>query len=174
MDATWARDRGRGPSGAGAPRAPGERIAALRASIAEHLDPDHGPSSDELLATQDEVTTVRLRIADALASVARADQLEAEQLFEVESVPFWKLLARPAQGEKLRQQILQSLRIHALALTDFMWVQSGRALLLLGVLVVLTVALWRGRGKLEAEMAADPDVVTAVDVLLHPSPRPRS
>jgi small-conductance mechanosensitive channel len=49
-----------------------------------------------------------------------------------------------------------------------MWVQSGRALLLLGVLVVLTVALWRGRGRLEAEMAADPDVAPAVDVLLHP------
>ena len=111
---------------------------------------------------------MRLRIADALASLARADRLESDQLFEVESVPLWKLLARPAQGDKLRQQIVQALRVHAFAFTDFMWVQSGRALLLLGVLVVLTVALWRGRGRLEAEMAADPDVAPAVDVLLHP------
>ncbi len=166
MDATWAATEAEARQEQVLP-ALLDRITTLRASIAETSTRSRA-QLDVLLATQNEVATVRVRIADGLSRVARADQLGADELFEVESVPLWKLLGRPAQGEKLRQQILQSLRIHALALTDFMWVQSGRALLLLGALVLLTVALRRGRGKLEAEMSADPDLVTAVEVLLHP------
>jgi potassium efflux system protein len=166
MDATWAATE-REAREEQVPPALLERSGALRAAIATTAVRTRA-QLDELLATQNQVASVRLRIADALATVSRADQLEAEQLFEVESVPFWKLLGRPDPGEKLRQQIVQTLRIHAVALTDFIWVQSGRALLLLGVLLLLTVALWRGRRKLEAEMAADPEVVTAVEVLLHP------
>ncbi|MGZ6078028.1 MAG: mechanosensitive ion channel family protein [Myxococcaceae bacterium] len=166
MDLTWAATEAEARQDQ-VPAALLARIETLRASIGSTSTRTR-TQLDALLATQDEVTTVRLRIADALANMARADRLEADQLFEVESVPLWKLLARPAQGEKLRQQVVQALRVHALALNDFVWVQSGRALLLLGVLVVLTVALWRGRRKLEAEMAADPDVATTVDVLLHP------
>ncbi len=166
MDATWSmtEDRARQEQ---VPQALLERIAALRASIAATSGRTRG-RLDELLAMQDQVATLRLRIGDALARAQQAEQLEAEQLFEVESVPLWKLLARPAQGEKLRQQIAQALRVHALALGDFMWVQSGRALLLLGMLALVTAGLWRGRRHLEAEMAADPDVAAGAQVLLHP------
>ncbi len=166
MDATWAATEAEARLEQ-VPAAILERIAALRVSIAETATRSRA-QLDMLLATQNEVAVVRVRIADALSNVARVDQLEAEQLFEVESVPYWKLLTHPPQVAKVRQQIAQSLRVHALALTDFMWVQSGRALLLLGFLAFLTVALFRGRGKLEAEMAADPSVVPAVDVLTHP------
>lgn len=166
LDATWAATEAEARQEQ-VPAAIVERIGALRGSIAATLVRSR-LQLDDLLASQEQVAAQRLRIGDALANVARADQLEADQLFEVESVPLWKLLARPSQGEKLRQQIVQALRVHALAFADFMWVQSGRTLLLLGALVFLTVALWRGRGKLEAEMAADPEVVPAVEVLLHP------
>ena len=67
-----------------------------------------------------------LDLASTRAAIAAS--AEADQLFEVESVPLWNLLARPAQGEKLRQQVVQAVRVHAFALNDFMWVQSGRAL----------------------------------------------
>ena len=166
MDATWAATEAQARQEQ-VPRTLLERIAALRASIGGTSARIRG-QLDQLLATQDQVAAVRLRIADALANLQQAEQLEAAQLFEVESVPLWKLLARPAQGEKLRQQILQALRVHAIALGDFMWVQSGRALLLLGTLVLLTLVLWRGRRRLLAEMAADPDVARGAEVLLHP------
>ncbi|HUM11971.1 MAG TPA: mechanosensitive ion channel domain-containing protein [Myxococcaceae bacterium] len=166
MDAVWALTEAEARQD-GVPPAVLERIATLRASIAAAAAQARA-QLDGLLATQDQVATVRLRVADALAGVARAESLEAEQLFEVESVPLWRLLSRPAQGEKVRQQIVQALRIHAIALNDFLWVQSGRVLLLLGCLVLLTIALWRGRRRLGAEMARDPGVSTAVDVLLHP------
>ncbi|HSP18157.1 MAG TPA: mechanosensitive ion channel domain-containing protein, partial [Myxococcaceae bacterium] len=166
LDATWAATEAEARQEQ-VPAAIVERIGALRTSIAATLVRSR-LQLDDLLAVQEQVAALRLRIGDALAKVARADQLETDQLLEVESVPLWKLLARPSQGENLRQQTVQALRIHALAFADFMWVQSGRALLLLGALVFLTVALWRGRGKLQTEMAADPEVVPAVEVLLHP------
>ena len=151
----------------GAPAPVLERIAALRASIAASAAQAR-TQLGQLLTTQNQVATVRMRIADALAKVKEAEALQAEQLFEVESVPLWKLLSRPTQVEKVRQQILHTLRTHATGLKDFVRDQSTRVMLLLGFLVVLTIALWRGRERLEAERASDPSISTVIDVLRHP------
>jgi small-conductance mechanosensitive channel len=166
MDAVWSLTEAQARQD-GAPTPVLERIAALRASIAA-TTAQARTQLGQLLATQNQVATVRMRIADALAGVAKAEALQAEQLFEVESVPFWKLLSRPTQVEKVRQQILQTLRKHATALKDFVRSHSERVLVLAGLLVLLTIALWRGRARLKAEMASDPSVATTVDVLRHP------
>ena len=166
MDAVWSLTEAQARQD-GAPTAVLERIAALRASIAATAAQAR-TQLGQLLATQNKVATVRMRIADALASVKEAEALQAEQLFEVESVPFWKLLSRPTQVEKVRQQILRTLRTHATALKGFVRGHSERLLLLLGFLVLLTIALWRGRARLEAETASDPGIATALDVLRHP------
>src|SRR4029453_15831763 len=166
MDAVWSLTEAQARQD-GAPPPVLERIAALRASIdatAAHARTQLG----QLLTTQNQVTTVRMRIADALAGVAKAEALQAEQLFEVESVPFWKLVSRPTQVEKVRQQILQTLRKHANALKDFVGSHSERVLVLAGLLVLLTIVLWRGRARLKAETASDPSIATTIDVLRHP------
>jgi small-conductance mechanosensitive channel len=100
--------------------------------------------------------------------VAKAEALQAEQLFEVESVPFWKLVSRPTQVEKVRQQIRQTLRKHATALEDFVRTHSERVMVLGGLWALLTLVLWRGRARLKAETASDPSIATAIDVLRHP------
>jgi len=151
----------------GAPTPVLERIAALGASI-DATAAQAQAQLGQLLTTQNQVTTVRMRIADALAGVAKAEAHQAEQLFEVESVPFWKLLSRPTQVEKVRQQIIQTLRKHATALETFFRSHSERVLVLAGLLVLLTIVLWRGRARLEAEGASDPSIATAIDVLRHP------
>ncbi|RPH68605.1 MAG: hypothetical protein EHM78_18300 [Myxococcaceae bacterium] len=151
----------------GAPTPVLERIAALRASI-DATAAQARTQLGQVLTTQNQVTTLRMRIADALAGVAKAEALQAEQLFEVESVPFWKLLSRPTQVEKSRQQILQTLRKYATALKDFVRSHSEQVLVLAGLLVLLTIVLWRGRARLKAEMASDPSIATAIDVLRHP------
>jgi small-conductance mechanosensitive channel len=166
MDAVWALTETQAGQD-GAPTPVLERIAALRASI-DATAAQARTQLGQLLTAQNQVASVRMRIADALASVKEAEALQAEQLFEVESVPFWKLLSRPTQVEKVRQQIKQTLRTHAIALKDFVRGQGTRVLLLLGFLVVLTIALWRGRERLEAERASDPSISTVVDVLRHP------
>ncbi len=117
------------PGKDGAPTPVLERIAALRASIAATAAQAR-TQLGQLLTTQNQVTTVRMRIGDALAGVAKAEALQAEQLFEVESVPFWKLLSRPTQVEKVRQQIIQTLRTHATALKDFVRSHSEPVLVL--------------------------------------------
>ncbi len=151
----------------GAPPPVLERIAALRASIAASAAKAR-TQLGQLLTAQSQVATVRLRIADALGSVAKAEALQAEQLFEVESLPFSKLLSRPMQVGKVRQQIRQALRTHSRALQGYVRSQSEYVLPLLGLLVVLTIALWRGRTRLGAEMERDPSISTVVDVLRHP------
>jgi potassium efflux system protein len=166
MDEVWSLTEAQARQD-GAPTPVLERIAALRASIAA-TTAQARTQLGELLATQNQVATTRMRIADALASVAKAEALQAEQLFEVESVPFWKLLSRPTQVEKVRQQIVQTLRTHATALKGFARSHTERVLVLAGLLVLLTIALWRGRARLKAEMASDPSVATTVDVLRHP------
>ena len=166
MDEVWSLTEARARED-GAPTAVLDRVAALRASI-NATGAQARTQLGQLLTAQHQVATVRMRIADALASVKEAEALQAEQLFEVESVPLWKLLSRPTQVEKVRQQILRTLRIHATALKDFVRGQSTPGLLLLGVLLVLTIALWRGRERLEAERASDPSISTVVDVLRHP------
>ncbi|MGZ6079254.1 MAG: mechanosensitive ion channel family protein [Myxococcaceae bacterium] len=166
MDEVWSLTEAQARKD-GAPTPVLEGIAALRASI-DATAAQARTQLGQLLTAQNQVATVRMRIADALARVKEAEALEAEQLFEVESVPFWKLLSRPTQVEKVRQQIKQTLRTHATALKDFVRGQSTRVLVLLGFLVVLTLALWRGRERLEAERASDPSISTVVDVLRHP------
>ncbi len=166
MDEVWSLTEAQARQD-GAPPPVMERIAALSASIAAKAAQAR-TQLGQLLATQSQVATVRMRIGDALGRVAQAEALQAEQLFEVESVPLWKLLSRPTQVEKVRQQIIRTLRTHATALKDFVRSHSGRILLLLGFLTALTFALWRGRAQFEAEMASDASIATAVDVLRHP------
>jgi small-conductance mechanosensitive channel len=166
MDEVWSLTEAQAGKD-GAPTPVLERIGALRGSI-DATAAQARTQLGQLLTTQNQVATVRMRIADALVSVKEAEALQAEQLFEVESVSFWKLLSRPTQVEKVRQQIIQTLRTHATALKDFVRGQSTRVLLLLGFLVVLTIGLWRGRERLEAERASDPSISTVVDVLQHP------
>jgi hypothetical protein len=144
-----------------------ERIAALRASIVATAAQAR-TQLGQLLTAQNQVATVRMRIGDALASLAQEEARQAVRLFEGESVPFWKLLSRPTQVEKVRQQIIQTLRSHATALEDFVRSHSERVLVLLGFLVVLTIALWRGRARLGAEAGRDPSISTVIDVLRHP------
>ena len=128
MDEVWSLTEAQARKD-GAPTPVLERIAALRASI-DATAAQARAQLGQLLTTQNQVTTVRMRIADALAGVAKAEALQAEQLFEVESVPFWKLLSRPTQVEKVRQQIIQTLRKHATALKDFVRSHSERVLVL--------------------------------------------
>ncbi|HZX40982.1 MAG TPA: hypothetical protein VFE93_04030, partial [Myxococcaceae bacterium] len=166
MDEVWSLTEAQARKD-GAPTPVLERIAALRASI-DATAAQARTQLGQLLTTQNQVTMVRMRIADALAGVAKAEALQAEQLFEVESVPFWKLLSRPTQVAKVRQQIIQTLRKHATALEDFVRSHSERVLVLAGLLVLLTILLWRGRARLKAETASDPSIATAIDVLRHP------
>jgi potassium efflux system protein len=166
LDAVWSLTEAQAKQD-GAPPPVLERIAALRASIAASGAKARAQLG-QLLTAQSQVATVRMRIADALGSVAKAEARQAEQLFEVESLPFSKLLLRPTQMGKVRQQILQALRTHAGALEGYVRSQTDRVLPLVGLLVVLTIALWRGRARLGVEVERDPSISSVVDVLRHP------
>ena len=85
MDEVWSLTEAQARED-GAPPAVLERVAALRASI-DATAAQARTQLGQLLTTQNQVATVRMRIADALASVKEAEARQAEQLFEVESVP---------------------------------------------------------------------------------------
>jgi potassium-dependent mechanosensitive channel len=143
------------------------RVATVRADIRTTSERIQG-QLDGLLATQDQVVSVRQRIEDALSAVKQIEAREAEQLFEAGSVPLWKLLGRPLQPERSRQHVVKTLRSHSAALGEFVAVKRERALLLLGVLAALTAVLWRGRRRLLPEAPSDPDLAAARRVLLQP------
>jgi small-conductance mechanosensitive channel len=166
MDATWnaTDEEARGEQ---APPALLARVATVREQI-RTASAQVQSQLDELLTTQDAVASVRLRIADQLAAVKQTQEREADQLFEKESVPVWTLLSRPFQGEKLKEHVLSTLEAHRLALRDYLVAQVGPALFLLGAFLLLAVMLRRGRGRLKAEVAADPDVAAGGQVLLRP------
>jgi hypothetical protein len=84
MDEVWSLTEAQARED-GAPTAVLERVAALRASI-DATAAQARTQLGQLLTTQNQVATVRMRIADALASVKEAEALQAEQ-FEMESVP---------------------------------------------------------------------------------------
>ena len=86
MDAVWAATQAEATEEGVSPPLL-ERIAGVRTSIAT-TSARARDQLDRLFGVQDQVAAVRLRIADALARVREAERLEAEQLFEVESVPF--------------------------------------------------------------------------------------
>jgi small-conductance mechanosensitive channel len=166
MDATWAATDQEAKA-EGGPQALFARIATVREQI-QTASTQVQSQLEDLLTTQDDVASVRLRIADQLAAVKQTQQREAEQLFEMESVPVWKLFGRPVLGERLRQYVVRTLKTHETALRDYLVAQSGRFLFLLGAFVLLSFLLRRGRGRLKAEVAADPDVAAGAQVLLRP------
>src|SRR5262249_1626786 len=170
MDTTWSGTEALAKE-EGAPPPVLDRIATVRREV-QSASTETQRRLDRLLATQDNLPSLRLPIDDTLVAVKKARELEAEQLFEIGSVPLWDLLSRPLHGERVREQIVQALRMHATTLREFLEGSGGPVLLLLGLWVILGIALWRGRRRVIPEVATDPEAASGARVLLHPFASP--
>jgi len=166
MDATWRLTE----ESARADQAPEvllERVGALRSQIRSLAQRTH----ERLAATlklQDRVAGVRLRVSEWIASTDRTEKAREEQLFEIESVPLWSLLGRPASAAKLLDQLARSAHLHLGSLGLFVAEQSGWLALLAVVFVGLAVALRGLRRRFRARAEEDPALRAPAEVLAHP------
>jgi small-conductance mechanosensitive channel len=166
MEATWslteesARAEGAPPSlleGAGAVRG---RIRALderaRARLAETLE------------VQESVAALRIRIGGWIALADRTEKIREAQLFEIESVPLWRLLGRPQPVAKLVDQLHRSLQLHARSLVTFAAEEKATLLVLAAAFAALAWALGRAGRRFRSLAAEDAALRAPAEVLAHP------
>jgi small-conductance mechanosensitive channel len=166
MEATWRLTE----EAARAERAPSsllESIATLRERI-RALDGRCRDRLEETLRAQGRVASLRIRIGEWTALAERTEKAREEQLFEIESVPLWKLLARPESGAKLAAQLARSFQVHARGLLAFAAEERATLIVLAAVFAALAWALRRVGRRFRSHAAEDPALRAPAEVLAHP------
>jgi len=123
---------------------------------------------DRLLAAQEKVGSLRIRIMGWMSAAERADALREQQLFEIEAKPIWEAFARKEPIRDFGDQLSRLLQHNASALSAF-FREEGTALLwvVLVFAVVVVVVAWASR-KFAARAAVDPELAAPAEVLSHP------
>jgi len=166
MEATWALTRDAAQAGR-APESVLARIDQFRERIRSALEQSEFKLR-ETLELQDAVASLRLRSDDWLAAADRADRTREELLFEAESAPLWRLLGRPSQGARLRDQFVHSLQLQAGALHSFATAELGWLCVLAVVFLGLSVVIGRLAVRFRSRAAEDPVLRAPAEVLRHP------
>ncbi|HVP69276.1 MAG TPA: mechanosensitive ion channel domain-containing protein [Anaeromyxobacteraceae bacterium] len=166
MEVTWALTE-EAARASHAPEALLVRIGELRARIRATWDRAQA-ALGQTLELEDRVASLRLQIGDWIAAADRAERAREDQLFEIESAPLWKLLGRPSQGAKLREQVVRSLRLQVGAVRSFAAAEVGWLCFLGVLLAVLAVAIARLATRFRSRAAEDPALRAPAEVLRHP------
>ena len=166
MEATW-RLTEEAARAEGAPAALLDSIATLRGRI-RALDERCRASLEETLKAQEGVASVRIRIGEWMDLAERTEKAREELLFEIESVPLWRLLGRPEPGAKLAAQLSRSIQMHARGVVAFTVEERATLLVLAAAFAALAWALRRVGRRFRSHAADDPALRAPAEVLAHP------
>ena len=166
MEATW-RLTEEAARAEGAPPALLESIGGLRGRV-RSLDGRCRARLEETLKAQEGIASLRIRIGEWTALAERVEKAREEQLFEIESVPLWRLLGRPEPGAKLAAQLSRSFQLHARSLVAFATEERATLLGLAAAFAALAWALLRVGRRFRARAAEDPALRAPAEVLAHP------
>ena len=123
---------------------------------------------DKVLAAQDRVGSLRIRILGWMSAAERADAVREQQLFEIEAKPIWAVLGRKEPGRDFGEQLRRLLQHNASALSAFLREEGTGLLWVLAIFVAVVAAVaWAGR-RFAARAAVDPELAAPAEVLSHP------
>jgi len=123
---------------------------------------------DRLLAEQDRVASLRIRILGWLGAADRADVVREQQLFEIEARPIWAVFSNREPARGFGVQITRTLQKNASAIATFVREEGAQFSWLLLLFVVVAVGVgWTGR-RFAARAAVDPELAATAEVLSHP------
>jgi small-conductance mechanosensitive channel len=143
------------------------RAAQVRKDVAD-LQKQVKVRFDKLLAAQDRVGSLRIRILGWMTAAARADAARDQQLFEIEAKPLWSVLARKEKGRDFGDQLQRLLQHNSSALTAFLREEGTGLLWIFAIFLAVVVAVaWAGR-RFAARAAVDPELAAPAEVLTHP------
>jgi potassium efflux system protein len=151
----------------GAAQAIVERARLVRQEV-EDLQKRVKVRLDRLLAAQDRVASLRIRILDWLSAADRADAVREQQLFEIEARPIWAVFSNREPARGFGVQVARILEKNTSAIATFVREEGAEfSWLLLSFVVVAVVIGWTGR-RFAARAAVDPELAATAEVLSHP------
>ena len=151
----------------GAAQAIVERARLVRQEV-EDLQKRVKVRLDRLLAAQDRVASLRIRILGWLSAADRADAVREQQLFEVEARPIWAIFSHREPARSFGVQVTRTLEKNASAIGTFVREEgAGFFWVLLSFAVVGVAVAWTGR-RFAARAAVDPELAATAEVLSHP------
>ncbi|MBS1111507.1 MAG: Potassium efflux system KefA protein / Small-conductance mechanosensitive channel, partial [Anaeromyxobacteraceae bacterium] len=123
---------------------------------------------ERLLAAQERVGSLRIRIMGWLSAADKADAVRERQLFEIEARPIWAALARKEPVREFGEQLSRLVQHNASALSAFFREEGTGLLWVLVVFVGVGIAVvWASR-RFAARTAVDPELGAPAEVLAHP------
>ena len=151
----------------GAAQAIVERARLVREEV-EDLQKRVKVRLDRLLAAQDRVASLRIRILGWLSAADRADAVREQQLFEVEARPIWAIFSHREPARNFGVQITRTLQKNASAIASFVREEGAEFFWLILSFAVVAVAIgWTGR-RFAARAAVDPELAATAEILSHP------
>lgn len=144
-----------------------QRVEQVRREI-DDLQKTVKARLDRLLAAQEKVGSLRIRIMGWNTAAERADAVREQQLFEIEAKPIWAVLARKEPVRDFGDQLARLLQHNASALSAF-FREEGTGLLWVVLVFAVSVVLvaWASR-KFAVRAAVDPELAAPAEVLSHP------
>ena len=144
-----------------------ERARAVRLEI-EELQKSMKARVDRLLAAQDRVGSLRIRILGWLSAADRADAVREQQLFEIEARPIWAIFARREPMRDFGGQLTRVFEHNVSAVSAFVREEKAGFLWVLATFVLVVAAVaWTGR-RFARRAAVDPELSAPAEVLAHP------
>ena len=123
---------------------------------------------ERLLAAQERVGSLRIRIMGWLSAADKADAVRERQLFEIEARPIWAALARKEPGREFGEQLSRLVQHNASALAAFFREEGTGLLWVLAVFVGVGIAVVLASRRFAARAAVDPELGAPAEVLAHP------
>ena len=166
MEAVWTLTEQRAAAEGAAP-AILARAQSVRGEIHE-LGRGVRARLDRLLAAQDRVASLRIRILAWMEAANRADAIRERQLFEIEARPIWEVLSRKQPFRGFGDQLSRVFQHNVSTLRAFVREEGFGFLWVLAAFVVVAAAIaWTGR-HFAARAASDPELSVPAEAVAHP------
>ena len=166
MDAVWTLTEQRAAA-EGAAAAILERTRVVRGEIRD-LRKAVRVRLDRLLAAQDGVAGLRIRILGWMGAADQADAVRERQLFEIEARPIWEVLSRKQPFKDFGEQLRRVFQHNVSAVAAFLREEGGAFLWVLAAFILVSVVVaWAGR-RFAARAAVDPELSAPAEMLSHP------
>ena len=166
MDAVWTLTEQRAAA-EGATAAILERTQVVRGEIRD-LRKAERVRLDRLLAAQDRVAGLRIRILGWMGAADQADAVRERQLFEIEARPIWEVLSRKQPFKDFGEQLGRVVQHNVSAVAAFLREEGGAFLWVLAAFLLVGAGVaWAGR-RFAARAAVDPELSAPAEALAHP------
>ncbi len=123
---------------------------------------------ERLLAAQERVGSLRIRIMGWLSAADKADAVREQQLFEVEARPIWTVLSRKEPVREFGEQLRRLFQHNASALSAFVREEGTGLLWVVAVFAVVVIAVTWASRRFAARAAVDPELAAPAEMLAHP------